>query len=94
VRVYEALFVLNPLAGGQELEKLMNSIGDVIVKAGGKIESAENWGKRRLAYQVKKHREGIYYFVKFQIIPSAIGELERLYRLNSHVMKHLITLAQ
>ncbi len=86
---YEALFVLRP---GQEesIKKVTASITDSIKKNKGKILKEDNWGKRTLAYPVKKHREGVYYKLNFSIGSLSIETLNRTYKLNSGILRTLI----
>ena len=86
---YEALFVLKP---GQEesIKKVTALITDSIKKNKGKILKEDNWGKRTLAYPIKKHREGVYYKLNFSIGSLLIETLNRTYRLNSGILRTLI----
>ena len=86
---YEALFVLKP---GQEesIKKVTASITDSIKKNKGKILKEDNWGKRTLAYPVKKHKEGVYYKLNFSIGSLSIEPLNRTYKLNSGILRTLI----
>ena len=86
---YEALFVLKP---GQEesLKKVTASITDSIKKNKGKILKEDNWGRRNLAYPIKKHREGIYYKLNFSIGSLSIETLNQTYKLNSGILRTLI----
>ena len=85
----EALFVLRP---GQEesIKKVTALITDSIKKNKGKILKEDNWGKRTLAYPIKKHREGIYYKLNFSIGSLLIETLNRTYKLNSGILRTLI----
>lgn len=86
---YEALFVLRP---GQEesIKKVTASITDSIKKNKGKILKEDNWGKRTLAYPIKKHRDGVYYKLNFSIESLSIETLNRTYKLNSGILRTLI----
>ena len=86
---YEALFVLRP---GQEesIKKVTASITDSIKKNKGKILKEDNWGKRTLAYPVKKHKEGVYYKLNFSIGSLSVETLNKTYKLNSGILRTLI----
>ena len=86
---YEALFVLKP---GQEdsIKKVTASIADSIKKNKGNIIKEDNWGKRTLAYPIKKHQEGVYYKLNFSIDSLSIENLNRTYKLNSGILRTLI----
>ena len=86
---YETVFIINPTveeAGVKELiEKFSNLINN-----DGKVESVEEMGKRRLAYEIKKNIEGIYVLINFEANPELIKELERIYRITDEVIKFIV----
>ena len=86
---YEALFVLRP-SQEESIKKVTALITDSIKKNKGKILKEDNWGKRTLAYPIKKHREGVYYKLNFSIGSLLIETLNRTYRLNSGILRTLI----
>ncbi len=86
---YEALFVLRP-DQEESIKKVTALITDSIKKNKGKILKEDNWGKRTLAYPIKKHREGVYYKLNFSIGSLLIETLNRTYRLNSGILRTLI----
>ena len=86
---YEALFVLK--SGTEDkIEKATSTIVDGIKKNKGKIIKEDKWGKRALAYPIKKHKEGFYYKLDFSIEPSLIEKLDKSYKLNSNILRTLI----
>ena len=60
MRNYEIMFIVNPNAAEEEIDKINAQIEGIITSGGGKIDKIEKMGKRRLAYDVDKHREGFY----------------------------------
>jgi len=86
---YETVFIINPSveeAGVKELiEKFSNLINN-----DGKVESVEEMGKRKLAYEIKKNSEGIYVLINFEANPTLIKELERVYRITDEVIKFIV----
>ncbi len=86
---YEALFVLRP-DQEESIKKVTALITDSIKKNKGKILKEDNWGKRTLAYPIKKHREGVYYKLNFSIGSLSIETLNRTYKLNSGILRTLI----
>ena len=86
---YETVFIINPSveeAGVKELiEKFSNLINN-----DGKVESVEEMGKRKLAYEIKKNSEGIYVLINFEANPTLIRELERVYRITDEVIKFIV----
>lgn len=90
-RSYEGMFIMVPALNEEGLEKTVKAITDAIKKQGGEIEESQKWGKRRLAFRLRKHQDGIYQLVKFRCSPSAISELKSTYKLNEAIMRVLIT---
>ena len=87
---YDALFIIDP-DKESALKEVTDAITESIVKASGKVSSEENWGKQRLSYAVKKHREGIYYKLNFSADPSQISNLNSAYKLNPNILRVMIT---
>jgi small subunit ribosomal protein S6 len=88
-RFYDLIFIARPATPEEEIKKVISGIEHTCAEKGGKIEKTENWGTRKLAYRVKKHREGIY--VHQQIRTShgeLIAELERRLRVQDVVIKY------
>jgi small subunit ribosomal protein S6 len=86
---YESIFILKPDLGEEEIETNLDKLKEVITNNGGVINRIENWGKKRLSYQVKKHCFGNYIFLLIEAPPSLIPELERNYKLNEDIIKYL-----
>ena len=61
MRIYENLFIVKPDATEEEIHHLIEQMSKNITTTGGTVDKVEKWGKRRLAYRVEKHREGITY---------------------------------
>ena len=61
-----------------------------LINENGKVESVENMGKKTLAYQIKKCKEGIYLLFNFEAKPDSIAELERVYRITDEIMKFIV----
>lgn len=87
---YENLVILDPALNDKTLEEATERIKDLIVKKGGEILKSENWGRKKLAYELKKRTEGFYLLVLFKAPSSAIIELERFYKIYEPVFKFLV----
>ena len=86
MKEYEALFIVD--AAGDEREKqIISDIQETIKKENGKLLNEENWGKRNLAYPVKKRKEGLYYKVIFSLDPLKIDTLNAAYKLNQDILR-------
>lgn len=85
---YESIVIINPAVEEERVNELTTKFTDMINKD-GKVEKAENLGKKKLAYPVKKNAEGYYVVLYFTANPSIIAELERNYRITDDVIKFM-----
>ena len=86
---YESVIIINPNvdeAGQKALEDKFTGL----INENGKVESVEKMGKKRLAYEIKKQKEGIYLLFNFEAKPDFIAELERIYRITDEIMKFIV----
>lgn len=86
---YESVIIVNPNldeAGVKALEDKFTGL----INENGKVESIDKMGKRKLAYEIKKQKEGFYIVLKFEAKPESIAELERNYRITDEVMKFIV----
>ncbi len=93
MRDYEVVVVLQPDLDETSLSGLMDKISGWINDFGGKVAKMDHWGKRKLAYPIRKHREGFYVLLNAQLAPSSVRELERNLQYTEPVLRYLITLA-
>ena len=77
IGLYEVLFIADPNLGEPEVDALTAQVQGFIEQAGGKLQKVEKWGKKRLAYDVKRHREGSYVLVVAEGGGGLIKEVER-----------------
>ena len=87
---YEGVFIVDPELKQEDQTKIETWIKDAISKQKGVVENLENWGKKRLAYRIRKKREGVYLLVNFQAPADIITGLERAYKLNESIFKLMI----
>ena len=88
---YEILVILDPRLTEDELTALLNRLQDNLRGLGADVRRGEIWGKRRLAYELRKQREGQYAVVECAAAPAVIKEFERQLRLNEQVLRFLTT---
>jgi len=89
-RLYDLIFIVRPDTPETDIDKLVTTIEHSIAEKGAKIEKMEKWGRKRMAYRVKKLREGFYvYFALRSSNGDLIKELERRLRVNDAVIKYL-----
>jgi len=89
MHIYESIFVITPTLSDDETNAIIKKMQDVVAKQGGEMLKFEDWGKKKLAYEVKKQKRGHYAFFQFKGTPAAISELERTYKLTDAVIKFL-----
>ena len=85
---YESVIIINPNCT-EEAVKALESKYTGLINTNGKIESVENVGKKRLAYEIKRNKEGIYMIINFEAKPDLITELERNYRIDDDILKFI-----
>lgn len=86
---YERIIIVNPKLNEKQQNEIENKYKKIINKNGNVI-SIENIGKKRLAYEVKKNKEGIYIEINFTSEASFIAELERQYKIDENVIKFIV----
>ena len=86
---YESVVIVNPNLEEESIKNLIKKFSDLI-NTDGKVASVEEMGKRKLAYEIKKLKEGFYIVIKFEAKPELIAELERNYRITDEVMKFMV----
>ena len=86
---YESVVIVNPNLEEESIKNLINKISDLI-NSNGTVNSVEELGKRKLAYEIKKLNEGYYVVLKFEAKPELITELERVYRITDEVIKFIV----
>ena len=90
MKAYELLFFVAPTLEEEARAKVMARIEDVIAEANGTVDNAEDWGKRKLAYEINKLTEGDYILIDFHADPDHIAGLGRVLRINDSVERHMI----
>ena len=88
-RVYEILFIADPNLGEPEVDALTEHIQGYAEKEGGRIQKVEKWGKKRLAYNIRKHQEGYYVLIVVEGKPALVKEVERRIRVTDGVVKFI-----
>jgi small subunit ribosomal protein S6 len=90
-REYETIYILRPNTPNEGVAEVNTRIKGIIEGMGGKIIKVDNWGKRRLAYEVAKERKGIYLYWQYLAQPGVVEETERNLRMLDNVIRYLTT---
>lgn len=94
-RVYESAVLINAALDDESIKNLIARIKDTITTNGGDIMEVEDWGRKRLAYQVKKSKIGYYSIFRFNSPPDLVPKIERFYQLDENILRYLtITLSK
>ena len=87
---YELALVVNAKIEDEERAAVVEKAKNYITRYNGVISEVEEWGKKRLAYEVQKMREGFYYFIKFEADATCPAEVERRVRIMDNVLRYLV----
>ena len=89
MRTYEVVFISAPNTVEGDLNKITTQLESVVTDRGGKLTKVDNWGRRKLAYRIKKFDEGIYTLLHIEGTGQEISEIERRLRVTDFVIRHL-----
>ena len=87
---YEIALIIRPEVEEEGQAALIERLGELLTSEGGEVADVETWGRRRLAYPIRKIQEGFYYFIHGQFSASVLPELERTIKLNEDVLRHMV----
>ena len=88
MRKYETIFILDPMLEEEQAQAALDKVKGIITQASGEILKVEDWGKRKLAYEIKKKDKGHYILIHFVGSPALLSELERNFRVMDAVIKY------
>ncbi len=87
---YELALVLSTKLDDEAKQAEFNKVTELLARFGATVEKVDDWGKRRLAYEIKKETEGFYSFISFDAEPTAPAEIESRMRIMENVLRYLI----
>lgn len=90
MRDYELVVVVSSKIGEDEQKKLLVKIGDWVEKAKGKIKETVNWGKKPLAFPIKRENEGVYTLFNLTLPTGEVASLEKRVKMEENILRHLI----
>ena len=88
---YEMLYILDSSASDEQREAVISKFEGIVTSDGGKVESIDKWGVKKLAYLINDKNEGFYVLMTFEAQPTLIAEIERVAGITDEVMRRLIT---
>jgi len=91
LRLYDVLVIVDPRLTEEEGAQLTTRLQESCAALGGEVVATENWGKRRLAFEIRKQREGAYVLLQVKAEPPAVREYERQLRLNESILRFMTT---
>ncbi|HHU73278.1 MAG TPA: 30S ribosomal protein S6 [Clostridiales bacterium] len=86
---YELALVVNAKIEDEARLATLEAVKELITRFGGNITNVDDWGKKRLAYEIQKMREGYYYFIQFESDSTAPIEIEQRIRIMENVIRYL-----
>jgi len=93
VESYELIFIVVPTVEDEALQAQVETVSNRIVQLGGEVIKVDVWGRRQLAYPIKKFAEGQYVLVNMQLPAQSVVTLERDLKISESVLRHLVVRA-
>jgi small subunit ribosomal protein S6 len=87
--IYESAVLINAALDDEQIDAIIARIKETIVSNGGEISEVEDWGRKRLAYMVKKSKIGYYVIFRFDAPSNIVSKLERFYTLDEYILRFL-----
>jgi len=88
MRNYESMVVIDASLPAEEIQKENQTIINLIKDNGGELVETDEWGKRKLAYEIKKKKEGHYFINYFTLDPTKLNEIDNHYRINEKILRY------
>jgi small subunit ribosomal protein S6 len=89
-RKYELVYVVSPDATDEQVTELHTQVEGIAQRMGGTIDKTENWGRRRLAYEIGRHKEGTYVLEVIDGSGELMKEIDRRFKVTDLVIRHLV----
>ena len=90
MKAYELLFFVAPSIDEESRAAVMKRIETTIAEGQGTVDNVDNWGKRKLAYEINGLTDGVYTLIDFHADPAEVAELDRVLRISDVVVRHMI----
>jgi small subunit ribosomal protein S6 len=89
-RTYELVYIVSPEAADDQVADLHAQVDAIVSRMGGRIEKTENWGRRKLAYEIGRHKEGTYVLEVLEGTGEVMKEIDRRLKVSDLIIRHLI----
>ncbi len=90
MNIYESIIILNAALTDEEINASTAKIKDIVINAGGEVLKTDNWGRRKLAYEIKKQNKGCYLLLIYKAPPSIVRKMEEFFKVSDQVIKYMI----
>ncbi|MEJ2739617.1 MAG: 30S ribosomal protein S6 [Dehalococcoidia bacterium] len=87
---YELIYIINPEVSDEELPQVIEKMSQSVANAGGNVVEVAQWGRKRMAYPIRRFAEGNYVFNRIELEPVKVKEIEANLRLSDEVLRHLV----
>ncbi len=88
-RQYELVYILTPEASDEQVAEMHTAIEQIIQRFNGTLDKTENWGRRKLAYEIDHKVDGAYHLVTNETDPETLDEISRVLKITDGVMRHM-----
>ena len=89
MRRYETIFIVRSSTGESEITAITDKVESIITGDGGTVLTVDKWGLRKLAYLIKKEAQGYYVYIDYAAVPSAVAEIERIFKIDDRLLKYM-----
>jgi small subunit ribosomal protein S6 len=90
LRDYELMYIISPDVADDAVSGVIDRVNGLVTTRGGSIKEVNPWGRRRLAYPIKRHLEGTYVVTQLQLEPLKVKEIESTLRISEDILRHLV----
>ena len=90
MRKYEVMYIIRPTVDDEAKKAVIDRFNNVLTSNGAEITGTEDWGTRRLAYEINDFREGFYQIVNVQSDAAAVQEFDRLAKISDDIIRHIV----
>jgi small subunit ribosomal protein S6 len=87
---YELVYIVNPNINEEILPEAINKVTDIVKKAGGNVTEVTQWGRKRLAYPIKRFYEGNYILAKVEMETPSVKKIDAGLRMNDDLLRHMV----